>query len=75
MTRSGDRLYHFRRVMDTWLKKVAKGETLRTIGISIVRFDAEGRVLVHQDYWDSAAGLFDHVPVVGWGTRTIRARL
>ena len=75
VTRSGDGLYYFRWVMDTRLKKVAKGETIRTIGISVVRFDAEGRVLVHQDYWDSAAGLFDHVPVVGWGTRAIKARL
>ena len=75
VTRSGDGLYYFRWVMDTRLKKVAKGETLRTIGISVVRFDAEGRVLVHQDYWDSAAGLFDHVPGVGWGTRAIKARL
>ncbi len=75
VTRSGDGLYYFRWVMDTRLKKVAQGETIRTIGISVVRFDAEGRVLVHQDYWDSAAGLFDHVPVVGWGTRAIKARL
>ena len=75
VTRSGDGLYYFRWVMETRLKKVAKGEAIRTIGISVVRFDAEGRVLVHQDYWDSATGLFDHVPVVGWGTRAIKARL
>ena len=75
VTRGGDGLYCFRWVMDTRLKKVAKGETIRTLGISLIRFDEQGRVLIHQDYWDSATGLFDHVPVVGWGTRAIKARL
>jgi hypothetical protein len=30
---------------------------------------------VHQDYWDSGAGLWEHVPVLGRGIRSIRARL
>ncbi len=75
VTRSGDGLYYFRWVMDNQLKSVAKGQTIRTLGISVIRFDAQGRVLIHQDYWDSAAGLFDHIPVVGYGIRAIKARL
>ena len=73
--RGDDGLYTFRWTMETRLKKVAAGRTLRTLGITVVRFDEQGRVLVHQDYWDSAQGLFDHVPVVGFGTRAIKARL
>lgn len=74
-TRSGDGLYYFRWVMDTRLKKVAQGETIRTLGITVVRFDELGRVLIHQDYWDSAVGLWDHVPAIGYGIRAIKARL
>lgn len=75
VTRSGDGLYYFRWVMDMRLTKVAKGQTLRSIGMSVVRFDDQGRVLVHQDYWDSGSSFFDHVPVLGWGTRALKARL
>jgi hypothetical protein len=32
-------------------------------------------VLLHQDYWDSTAGLFQHVPALGTGIRAIKARL
>lgn len=75
VTRSGDGLYYFRWVMDNRLKSVAKGETLRTLGITVIRFDVQGRVTIHQDYWDSAAGLFDHIPFVGYGVRAVKARL
>ncbi len=75
VTRSGDGFYYFRWVMDNRLKSIARGETLRTLGITLVRFDAAGRVTVHQDYWDSTAGLFEHVPLLGRGIRAIKARL
>jgi ketosteroid isomerase-like protein len=75
VTRAGDGSYYFRWVMDVRMKKVAKGDTIRTLGVTLIRFDEQGRVLIHQDYWDSAAGLWDHVPVLGRGIRTIKARL
>jgi DNA-binding transcriptional regulator/RsmH inhibitor MraZ len=75
VTRGADGSYYFRWVMDVRMKKVARGETIRTPGITLVRFDEQGRVLIHQDYWDSAAGLWEHVPVLGRGIRTIKARL
>lgn len=75
VTRSHDGFYYFRWIMTVRMKAVSKGETVITPGISLVRFDAEGRVLIHQDYWDSASGLFQHVPGVGFGIRAIKARL
>lgn len=66
--------YYFRWVMETRLKEVRPGQTIRTIGITMVRFDAQGRVLLHQDFWDSTAGLFEHVPVVGTAIRGIKAK-
>lgn len=67
--------YYFRWVMDVKMKKIRAGETIRTIGITHVRFDEQGRVRLHQDYWDSTTGLFEHVPVLGAGIRAIKARL
>lgn len=67
--------YYLRWVMETRMKNLAKGKTVRTIGVTLVRFDSKGRVLVHQDFWDSAQGVWDHVPVVGGVIRWIQSRL
>lgn len=75
VSRSADGFHYVRWVMDARMKKVAAGETIRTPGITLVRFDEQGRVLIHQDYWDSAAGLWDHVPGIGRGIRWIKGRL
>lgn len=75
VTRGHDGFYYFRWIMKVRMKAVSKGDTVTTLGISLVRFDAEGRVLVQQDYWDSASGLFQHVPGIGYGIRAIKARL
>lgn len=34
-------------------------------GGSHLRFDAQGRVLLHRDYWDAAEELYEKLPVVG----------
>lgn len=67
--------YYFRWTMDTQMKHLAKGQTIRTIGITMVRFDPQGRVLLHQDFWDSAQGVWDHVPVLGSVIRWIQSSL
>ncbi|MDX1626794.1 MAG: nuclear transport factor 2 family protein [Wenzhouxiangellaceae bacterium] len=41
-----------------------------SIGLTHLRFDAEGRVVLHQDFWDSAGGLFEHLPLAGFFVRT-----
>ena len=74
VARSGNE-YYFRWVMDVRFKKFQRGETIRTIGMTHVRFNREGQVILHQDYWDSAQGLFEHVPVIGTGIQLIKSRL
>ena len=56
-------------------KKLRKGETQSSIGVSHLRFDKEGKVAYHQDYWDSGANLFEKVPVLGAGIRAVKRRL
>lgn len=40
-----------------------------------IRFDSEGKVILHQDFWDSTGGLFEHVPALGWMLRRAKKRL
>ncbi len=47
----------------------------QSIGMTHLRFDQDGRVILHQDYWDSAGGLFDHLPVVGFAIDRARSRM
>lgn len=56
-------------------KKFKRGETHSSIGVTLLRFDKEGRVAYHQDYWDSGANLFEKVPVLGAGIRAVKRRL
>lgn len=70
--RSG-RDYYFRWSMDIRFEE--DSEPIRSIGISHVRFDSQGRVVLHQDFWDSANGLFDHLPGSGFFLRFYRNRL
>lgn len=54
--------------------KAAKGETIKTIGLSHVRFNEEGKVVFQQDYWDTSA-MLDRLPVVGFWTRLVKDRI
>lgn len=36
-----------------------------SFGISHLQFDDAGKITLHQDYWDSTQGFFQHLPVLG----------
>jgi hypothetical protein len=61
--------------MHILFKKFRKGEVQSSIGVTLLRFDKDGRVAYHQDYWDSGANLFEKVPVLGAGIRALKRRL
>jgi steroid delta-isomerase len=44
-------------------------------GTTHLRFDAQGRVSTHQDYWDPAGQLYENVPLLGTLLRWVRGRL
>jgi hypothetical protein len=52
----------------------AKGEIIETIGISHVRYNAEGKIIFQQDYWDTSA-MLDRLPVVGFWTRMVKGKI
>lgn len=72
---ASDGNYYFRWKMDLVFKKIARGQQTTTVGMSHIRFNADGRVVLHQDFWDSSAGLFEHIPAVGWMIRKVKRRL
>ena len=43
-----------------------------SIGMTHLRFDENGRVVLHQDFWDAAGGLYEHLPLVGSMIRTAK---
>ena len=65
--------YYLRWVMDVKFKKFDRGKTFRSIGMTHIRFGPDGKVILHQDYWDSASGLFERIPILGSGIRWIKA--
>lgn len=67
--------YYLRWVMDFEAPKLSGGTNIRTIGLSQIRFNEAGRVIFHQDYWDSTAGLFEHLPALNPLVHLIRRRL
>lgn len=47
----------------------------RIHGASHLRFAPDGRVAEHRDYWDAAAEVYEHLPLVGGLMRWLRRRL
>lgn len=74
IARDGDDFY-FRWRMTMRVDALEGGEPLVSWGVTHFRFDEAGRVTIHQDFWDSAGGLYEYIPVIGGLLRAIRARL
>ena len=72
VARSGGNFY-VRWTMDIRFKGAK--EPVRTIGVSLLRFDREGRAVFHQDFWDSGAGFYEHLPVLGGVMRWIKTKI
>jgi hypothetical protein len=72
-TREGDVLVRWRMLIR--FKRFARGRDTESMGISLLRLDAQGRIAFQQDFWNAADGLFQHLPLLGWAIRTIKRRL
>ena len=52
-----------------------RGRALTVRGVTHLRFDADGRVALHRDYWDAAEELYEKLPLLGGLMRAVRRRL
>ncbi|WP_240687442.1 nuclear transport factor 2 family protein [Alcanivorax sp. 24] len=59
-------------IMETRFTVLGRERGSRTIGISQLRFNRQGQVIFHQDFWDSSQGLDQHLPIIGPVTRMLR---
>jgi steroid Delta-isomerase len=44
-------------------------------GVTHFKFDGEGKVSLHRDYWDTGEELYMKLPLLGWLVRALRRRL
>lgn len=51
----------------------ARAEIIR--GVSHLKFDAEGKVVWHRDYWDAAEELYAKLPVIGFLMRWLKRKI
>ncbi|TVS10812.1 MAG: nuclear transport factor 2 family protein [Wenzhouxiangella sp.] len=66
---------YVRWTMEFKSRAVGRNIHSRSIGVSHLRFDEEGRVVLHQDFWDSGHALYAHLPIVGFFVRRARSAL
>lgn len=59
------------------MKFEAKGKAIDSvsIGMTQLRFDQEGKIILHQDYWDGTEGFYQHLPYIGYFVRKVRDSL
>lgn len=71
---SSDRGTYLRWEMVSTFKVLGRPAESRTIGISMLRFDDDGRINFQQDFWDASEGFYQHIPVLGAVIRGIGGR-
>ena len=74
ISRNADGEYLVRWKMMIQFRRFARGQDTWSVGISHLRFAADGRVAYHQDYWNAADGVYQHIPLLGWMIRAIKKR-
>jgi hypothetical protein len=53
-----------RAAVEWWASWLGEGELITLAGATLLRFDDEGKVVDHRDYWNQASGRIDPYP--GW---------
>jgi SnoaL-like domain len=72
--RSGDDFY-VRWTMIFAAPALSSGQPVHSEGISQIRFNRDGKVAFHRDFWDSGQNFYAHLPVVGGAVGFVRKRL
>ena len=62
---------YVRWTMEIRSKNLAGGQPIITEGVSQLRFDGDGRIVLHQDFWNPATGIYQHLPLLGPAIRFV----
>ena len=63
---------YVRWLMQTRYKVIGQDIDSQSIGISHLRFNGDNKIILHQDYWDSMQGFYQHLPIIGGVLRWIK---
>jgi hypothetical protein len=63
--------YYVRWTMEIRTKNLVGGKPIITEGVSQLRFDQHGRIVLHQDFWNPATGIYQHLPLLGPAIRLV----
>ena len=67
--------YFIRWRMTITASALGGGEPVVSYGVTQFRFNNEGRVVLHRDFWDASTGMYESLPVVGGLISRLRAKL
>ncbi|MEE4330540.1 MAG: nuclear transport factor 2 family protein [Wenzhouxiangella sp.] len=70
-----DRDVFVRWTMEFKTRVAGKKVHSKSIGMTQLRFNEEGQIVLHQDFWDSGNALFAHLPIVGFVVRSARNQM
>jgi hypothetical protein len=59
--------------MEAQFAPVRRTVLSNTLGVTHLRFDDQGRIVLQQDFWDSAEGFYRHLPILGGIINRIRS--
>ena len=61
--------------MEARFTPIRKERISDSLGVTHLRFDENGKVVLHQDFWDSTEGFFRHIPVLGSAVNAVKRRV
>ena len=61
--------------METIFEVMGQRNEVQTVGITHMKFDEQGKIILQQDYWDSTSGFFQHIPMLGGILKWIKQNL
>ena len=64
---------YVRWLMKTRFKLIGQDVDSQSIGLSHLRFNVDNKIIMHQDYWDSMQGFYQHLPIIGGVLRWIKS--
>ncbi|WP_218944252.1 nuclear transport factor 2 family protein [Marinicella rhabdoformis] len=67
--------YYLKWTMHMKFTAVGKNIDSLSMGMSQLRFNEQGKVIFHQDYWDGSENLYEHLPLIGRFVKKIKSQL
>lgn len=74
IARSGNEVY-VRWTMQMQFSVFGKAINSNSVGLTHLRFNDAGEIILHQDFWDGADAFYQHLPVIGMWLRQVRGQL